>query len=74
MDKIYKDCPFCFHEILQKPILDKHQGRYSILCPYCLSHRSAWVATIEAVIESWNGYFREDNENNSVFQLFALNQ
>ena len=57
-NKIYKACPYCFNEILQKPILEKHQGRVAILCPYCLSHRSEWVDTIEKAIESWNIYMR----------------
>jgi DNA-directed RNA polymerase subunit RPC12/RpoP len=61
MDKIYADCPYCLQEILRKPILEKHQGRYSILCPYCLSHRSEWVDTIENAIVSWNKYMRDDN-------------
>ena len=60
MSKIYKDCPYCLQAILKKPILEKHQEQYSILCPYCLSHRSEWVKTIEEAIVSWNEYARDD--------------
>ena len=56
----YKPCPNCFSEILKELILEKHQMRYSILCPYCLSHRSEWVKTIEETIHSWNKYMREE--------------
>jgi len=59
MSKIYKPCPYCGHEILKKPILEKHQDMYSVLCPYCLSHRSEWVETIEEAVISWNEYLRE---------------
>ena len=59
MSKIYKACPYCMREIEKKPILEKHQGQYSILCPYCLSHRSEWVAAIDEAIVSWNKYARE---------------
>ena len=62
MNKIYKACPYCRHDILQKPILEKQQGAYSILCPYCISHRSEWVDTIEQAIISWNEYMREKNK------------
>ncbi|MCL2776104.1 MAG: hypothetical protein FWD71_22590 [Oscillospiraceae bacterium] len=60
MSNIYKPCPYCRQEILKKPILEKHQNRYSILCPYCLSHRSQWAKTIEETIISWNTYIREE--------------
>jgi transcription elongation factor Elf1 len=60
MDKIYEDCPFCMREILQEPILEKHQGRYSLICPHCLSHRSEWVESIEKAVVSWNTYIREE--------------
>jgi len=60
MSKIYSPCPYCLQEILKKPILEKHQKRYSILCPYCLSHRSEWVKTIEEAIASWNKYMRDE--------------
>ena len=60
-NKIFKDCPFCMQEILRKPLLDKHQGRYSILCPYCRFHRSEWVNTIDEAIRSWNKYMRDGN-------------
>ena len=63
MSKIYEPCPYCLQEITVKPILEKHQGRYSILCPHCLSHRSEWVDTIEESILSWNTYMREDDPN-----------
>ena len=61
MSKIYKDCPYCREEIQKKPILEKHQGRMSILCPYCLSHRSEWVNGIDEAIRSWNEYIRDEN-------------
>ena len=64
---IYKSCPYCLQDILKKPILEKHQNRYSILCPYCLSHRSEWVDTIENAVISWNIYMRE--EELSLFEL-----
>ena len=77
MSKIYKPCLYCISEILKKPILEKHQGRYSILCPYCLSYRSEWVDSIEAAIVSWNTFLREDdddtadtNENQEADELF----
>ncbi|MCL2813266.1 MAG: hypothetical protein FWD23_01565 [Oscillospiraceae bacterium] len=63
MHPIYKDCPYCFQEITKKPILDRHQGRFSIRCPHCLSHRSEWVAATKEAIISWNTYMREDNPN-----------
>jgi DNA-directed RNA polymerase subunit RPC12/RpoP len=63
MSKIYEPCPYCMQEILVKPILERHQGRLSILCPYCLSHRSEWANTIEDVISSWNNYSREEEKN-----------
>jgi DNA-directed RNA polymerase subunit RPC12/RpoP len=62
MGNIYKPCVYCRNEIMIKPILEKHQGQYSILCPHCLSHRSEWVDTIEAAILSWNTYMREEND------------
>lgn len=62
MSGIYKPCPYCRNEILKKPILEKQQGAYSILCPYCLSHRSEWVDTIDEAIISWNEYMREKNK------------
>jgi len=64
---LYKSCPYCLQGILQKPILEKHQNRYSILCPYCLSHRSEWVDTIENAVISWNTYMRE--EELSLFEM-----
>lgn len=63
MNKIYESCPYCLREITVKPILQKLQDRYSILCPHCLSHRSKWVGTIEEAIKSWNGYMREDDSD-----------
>ena len=63
MSGIYKPCPYCGQEILKKPILEKQQGAYSILCPYCLSHRCEWVETIEQAIASWNVYLREEKIN-----------
>ena len=63
MSSIYKPCPYCFQEITKKPVLQKLQGRLSILCPFCLSHRSAWVETKEEAIESWNIYGREDTSD-----------
>ena len=71
MGKIYKDCQFCFQEINIKPVLEKHQSRYSILCPYCLSHRSEWVENIEAAIVSWNSYMREDTEDKGVWRVLT---
>jgi hypothetical protein len=59
----YKPCPYCFCEIVDEPALDKHQGRFSIICPHCLSHRSEWTGTIEESIASWNSYMRDDNPN-----------
>ena len=60
MSNLYKPCPYCGQKILKKPILEKQQGAYSILCPYCLSHRSEWVETIEQAIISWNEYMRDE--------------
>ena len=60
MSGIYKLCPNCFCEILKEPIFEKHQQRYSVLCPYCLSHRSKWTDSIENAVVSWNTYMRED--------------
>ena len=59
MSNIYKDCPYCLQPIVKKPVLQKLQGRFSILCPFCLAHRSAWVATKEEAITSWNTHGRE---------------
>lgn len=61
MNVIYKPCPYCGSEILSKPILEKQQREYSILCPYCLRHRSEWVESIEKAIVSWNTYMRESS-------------
>jgi len=58
--KIYEDCPYCFSELLIEPIFEKHQGRHSMLCPYCRSHRSEWAKTIEEAINSWNNYMRNE--------------
>lgn len=60
MSGTYSPCPYCMREISAKPILEKHQKRYSILCPHCLSHRSEWVETIGEAIQSWNRYMREE--------------
>ena len=60
MSRIYKPCPYCMNDIQKKPILELHQGEYSILCPYCLSHRSEWVNSIETAIVSWNTYMRDE--------------
>ena len=60
MDSKYKPCPYCFCEILQKPIFEKHQGRLAVLCPHCLAHRGEWAKTAEEAIESWNTYMREE--------------
>ena len=54
-DKKYRDCPNCSGEILTEPIIEKHQGRFSVLCPYCRSYRSGnWAATKEEAVASWN--------------------
>ena len=63
MHPIYKDCPYCFHEITIKPILDRNQREMSIRCPHCETHRSKWVATIDEAIVSWNTDGREDDPN-----------
>ena len=60
MNAIYKPCPYCMNDIEKKPILEKHQGEYSILCPYCLSHRSEWVRSIDEAIVSWNSYMQDN--------------
>ena len=59
MKKLYEPCPYCNSVILKKPYLERQQGDYSILCPYCLTHRSEWVESIEKAIISWNTYMRE---------------
>ena len=61
MNNLYKPCPYCFCDINKNPIFEKHQTRVSILCPYCQSHRSEWVDSVETAIESWNTYMRDDN-------------
>jgi hypothetical protein len=60
MGKIYKACPSCLQEITIKPVLQKLQGRYSILCPLCFAHRSQWRSKINDAILSWNTYMREE--------------
>ena len=60
MENKYKPCPYCFSEILDKPILEKLQGRFSVICPYCFTHRSEWTDTEENAVISWNNYMRED--------------
>jgi len=60
MDKKYKPCPYCFCEIINNPIYEKHQGRFSVICPYCRSHRSEWKETEEECIISWNTYMRDE--------------
>jgi len=59
---LYKPCPYCGNDILKKPILERQQGEYSILCPYCLTHRSEWAGadTIEKAVISWNIHARDD--------------
>ena len=59
MKRIYEPCPYCNSVILKKPYLERQQDEYSILCPYCLTHRSEWVESIEKAIISWNTYMRE---------------
>jgi len=72
MSGIYSPCPNCFREMPKDPVFEKHQGRYSVLCPHCLSHRSEWASTIEEAIISWNTYMREQSECNT-FYLFDIN-
>jgi len=60
MENKYKSCPYCFCELLIEPILEKFQGRFSYICPYCHSHRSEWKNTIEECIISWNTYMRDE--------------
>jgi DNA-directed RNA polymerase subunit RPC12/RpoP len=61
-NKIYLPCPYCGSEILKKPYLERQQGEYSIICPYCITHRSEWAGadTIEKAVISWNTYMREN--------------
>ena len=63
MDRKYESCPYCEQEISQEPIIDKHQLRFSVRCPHCLSHRGEWKESIEKAVESWNSYMRESSEN-----------
>ena len=58
METSYKSCPYCGGRILEKPILERHQGRVSFICPHCKSHRSEWVNTEEEAKLSWNSYLR----------------
>ena len=60
MGKTYKPCPYCFCEISDEPIIEKLQGRFSIICPYCLTHRSEWTESKDECIISWNTYMREE--------------
>lgn len=62
MSKIYKDCWYCGEKIEKKPVIDKHQGRISIRCPYDLRTRGGWKDTVEAAIHSWNADRPEENE------------
>ena len=55
-----KICRYCKNEILN-PIIDKHQGRVCIVCPYCRSHLSEWSDNIEKAKESWNTYIKDEN-------------
>ena len=73
MSDIYRPCPYCLQNITKKPVLQKLQGRYSILCPFCLAHRSEWVDTIDDAIISWNTYMRDDNPNITYLKM-PLNQ
>ena len=61
MNKIY--CSRCKCEILKKPILDVHQTRYAVVCPYCRERIIDWQNTKEETIASWNKYIREENQN-----------
>ena len=58
-DKKSKECRYCYQEI-KEPIFDRHQGRYSIICPYCRSRLVEWKKTMDEAIASWNGYMCDD--------------
>ena len=71
MDKIYEDCRYCRKEILRDPIEDRHQGRVSILCPYCLWRCGQWKQTTEEAVHSWNTYKRDDNFMLNARELYS---
>ena len=47
-------CSYCGNQIKIHPIVDEHQGRISVRCPYCLSNRGVWVSTLDEAISAWN--------------------
>ena len=60
MSNIYKPCPYCFSEISGEPIFETFQGRFSVICPHCFTHRSEWTDTKEESAISWNTYMRDE--------------
>lgn len=51
---ILSPCGWCGHKIEKDPIVDYHQEKISIRCPYCLYRRGEWADTLEKAIENWN--------------------
>jgi len=74
MNKKYRNCRYCKHEILKELIMDKDNiGRYAARCPYCLTKRNGeWAYSIEAAINSWNTYKPKEKPTNFVLDLIKV--
>ena len=59
-DKQYEDCLKCRQKIIDEPLLEKHQGRVSYLCPHCRNQRGGWRDSKEDARKAWN----EKNKTN----------
>ena len=71
MDKKYKKCRFCKHEILKDLIIDEdNNGRFAARCPYCLTKRNGeWKYSREEALNSWNTYMPKEKPNPFVLNL-----
>ena len=55
-----KRCWYCGHELVNKPVLEKRQTRYSVLCPYCRTARLIeWKDTREEAVAAWDEFMQD---------------
>ena len=71
MDKLYKNCRYCRHEILKDLILDEdNNGRFAARCPYCMTKRNGeWKYSKEEALKSWNTYKPKEKPAKLVLEL-----
>ena len=71
MDRIYKNCRYCKHEILKDLIVDEdNNGRYAARCPYCLTKRNGeWAYSIKEALKSWNTYKPKEKPHKLILDL-----